>query len=89
MNSKKDPDSDNHYADQIDVRGIWIDKLIATKALFQRQLGVSTFDKYTDSFADRQDIVQNMAEMTYSLMMNKVTAEPLREPWEYQTNLFT
>ncbi len=79
LNSKKDPDSDNHYADQIDVRGIWIDKLIATKALFQRQLGVSTFDKYTDSFADRQDIVQNMAEMTYSLMMNKVTAEPIME----------
>ncbi len=47
--SRKDPTSTNSYADQIDVRGIWIDKLLALKALVGRYTGMPSFDEYTEN----------------------------------------
>ena len=47
--SRKDPASDNHYADQIDVRGIYIDKLLAIHYLTVRELGNQIFDNYTEN----------------------------------------
>jgi len=48
--SKKSPDSENAYADQIDVRGIWMDKALATKYLLSRELNILSFDKYQTNY---------------------------------------
>lgn len=48
--SKKDPRNGNPYVDQIDVRGIWLDKLVAAKYLLKRELGSSIFDQYTENY---------------------------------------
>lgn len=38
------------YIDEIDVRGLWMDKLLAAETLLMRHHGVTTFDKYLDNF---------------------------------------
>lgn len=48
--SKKAPDSDNHWADQIDQRGIWLEKALATEYLWSRGLGNSVYDKNRKNF---------------------------------------
>ncbi len=48
--SKKSPYSTNSFADQIDVRGVWIDKLLASQFLFKRELGSLLFDKYDQNY---------------------------------------
>ncbi len=50
--SRKSPDSTNSNFDQIDVRGIWLDKLIATKMLLDRRIGNDIFDTYPTNFLD-------------------------------------
>ena len=76
FNSKKDIVNVNSYADQIDVRGYWIDKVLATNALFKRQTPlykfmrpISTFDKNNDSFIDL-DKVRGPALGLVSAMLN-------------------
>jgi hypothetical protein len=48
--SKKAPGSDNHWADQIDQRGIWLEKALATEYLWSRGLGNSVYDKNRKNF---------------------------------------
>jgi len=73
INSFKDSKSENPYVDQIDVRGVWIDKMIATKLLFARNLGSATFDKYTDNMTDLADLKDDLADLTQSFALNSVT----------------
>ena len=74
--SRKDPKDTKHpYADQIDVRGYWIDKLIASRMLFARDLGISILDKETDNFTDRPDLAPAVADLTKAMLLNKVTGE--------------
>lgn len=72
FNSKKSPTSTNSYADQIDVRGVWIDKLMAARVLFKRQLSNSSFDKNGDNYMDRQDMADLLGGLTESMILNKV-----------------
>ncbi len=51
--SEKYTTSTNPYADQIDVRGYWADKLLGPIFLTTRTLGISSFDKYRGNFLDR------------------------------------
>ncbi len=46
----RSPDNPNIYVDQIDVRGFWIDKLVALETLLKRKHGVKSFDNYLDNF---------------------------------------
>lgn len=52
VNSEKDPDSENPYMDQIDVRGIWISKVAAIKTLLDRKIDNGSWDKTDDNFLD-------------------------------------
>jgi len=70
--SRKDPLSDNSWADQIDVRGYWLDKLVATRVLFARDLGISTLDRETDNFTDRADLAPDIMGLTQAMLLNKI-----------------
>lgn len=75
FNSKKSDTSTNPYADQIDVRGVWLDKLIAAKVLFQRQLNSTTFDKNGDNYTDRLDMKDLLTNFSKSLVLNQVAGD--------------
>lgn len=73
--SRKDPESDNAYADQIDVRGYWIDKLVATRMLFGRNMGISTLDRATNNYADRAEFRAPLADMTQAQLLNRMSGD--------------
>ncbi|MCM2278860.1 MAG: zinc-dependent metalloprotease [Oligoflexia bacterium] len=55
LHSRKAPSNPSPYADQIDVRGIWIDKLLAERFLLGRELGISLLDETKGSFLEYKD----------------------------------
>lgn len=75
FNSKKDPESDNAYADQIDVRGIFPDKIAAARALFSRKIGNSAYDKYEDNYLDMADLKEEISQTFLAMLLNKVSGE--------------
>ncbi len=62
FSSHKGPKSTNAYADQIDVRGIWIDKLLALEALVGRYTGTPSFDEYTENMLTMPGVAPAMAD---------------------------
>lgn len=72
FNSGKSSKSTNPYADQIDVRGYWLDKLEAARALFRRTLGNSSFDDHLDNFADREDMSEALQTLSEQILLNQV-----------------
>jgi hypothetical protein len=75
INSTKSSDNDNPYLDQIDVRGIWIDKLVASKYLFAREMGSSIFDKYTSTYKDMPELKGKVEGLVESVLFDKVPTE--------------
>jgi hypothetical protein len=75
LNSRKDSNSENHFADQIDVRGYWIDKAMATRALFERSTGILTLDENTDNMLDRSDLSPEILELVRGMMLNQVATQ--------------
>lgn len=73
--SKKSMNSTNSYLDQIDVRGIWPDKVLAAKYLFGRKLGSYSFDKVTDNYTDIADLEGEIAEMSLGLVLNQTVTD--------------
>jgi hypothetical protein len=74
--SKKDPNADHKlvsYADQIDISGIWMDKILALRALMDRTLGISTFDTFTGSYFDMPEYRQQIAQVVMGLMNDNVS----------------
>lgn len=68
--------STNPYVDQIDLRGIWADKLLAPVFLTTRRLGVSTFDKYTGNFLDTMGgTAERVVDIMNQFLMNEVTTD--------------
>src|SRR5690606_22215087 len=64
------------YADQIDVRGIWIDKVLATKYLFARTLekeGSRSFDAIQDSYFDMEELRKEMLQLLQGFIFNNVS----------------
>lgn len=76
LNSLKLPDNPNRFADQIDVRGTWIDKAIAMKALFQRKLGSSLHDDVTGNFMNHPKVTAKL-EKFLAEMLNDQTTVPV------------
>lgn len=74
FNDRKDPNSDNHYADQIDVRGYWMDKLAAAKVLLARQVDNSIYDEHEDNYMDIAEMTDLVATAIGSMLMNQVDA---------------
>jgi hypothetical protein len=75
FNSKKDPESTNAFADQIDVRGIWLDKILATKQLMTRQIGSFTMDKNTDSFLNTTELRSGILDAVNGILTNNVVSK--------------
>lgn len=73
FNHKKDSESENAYADQIDVRGIFVDKIVAAEKLFARKTGNSSFDKYEDSYTDMPEMFSPIMLSMRDLLMNDST----------------
>jgi hypothetical protein len=72
FNSKKDPESKNAYADQIDVRGIWMDKVMAIRNLTKRQIGILSMDEHSDTFLNMPELRKGILESVKGLMTNNV-----------------
>ncbi|MFN7905801.1 MAG: zinc-dependent metalloprotease, partial [Pseudobdellovibrionaceae bacterium] len=79
FNSAKSINSENVYADQVDVRGFWMDKRQALRALMTRSVGISTLDKKGDNYLDlpeiRVQLLQVLADMTLNQMKRDVEVE--------------
>ena len=72
LNSKKDPNSTNNFMDQIDLRGIWIDKILAAKQLLNRQIGIFSMDHEIDSFLNVPEVRKDILTAVDGLMSNNV-----------------
>ncbi len=72
FNSKKDSASRNAYADQIDVRGIWLDKVMAIRNLTNRQIGISSMDEHSDNFLNMPELREGILTAVQGLMNNNV-----------------
>jgi len=70
FHSKKSPDSTNPYVDQIDVRGVWLDKIAALDSLFQRRLGISTFDRNRENVLNIPELIPSVIELIVSLVLD-------------------
>ena len=73
--SRKDPNSGNPYIDQIDVRGLWIDKLLAVNALLGRTTGIESFDEHTGNFLDLTDIREYLQGAMGALLLDEVVTQ--------------
>src|SRR5690606_32377556 len=74
VQSKKDPSNRNPYLDQIDVRGIWIDKLMALRYLTSRETGNFSFDRNLDNFLDIADLAPAIDQRLRQILLNQVVA---------------
>lgn len=72
FNSKKDTNNPSPYINEIDVRGIWADKMMAQKVLLNRQIGVSTFDKNNDNYLDNSALRDDLIKSFNAIMNNNV-----------------
>lgn len=71
--SRKDPKSDNPWADQIDVRGIYMDKLLATHYLFARELGSSLTDQYTENLLHMPELQEPILDLISQVLTDEVS----------------
>lgn len=72
FNHRKDPNSDNHYADQIDVRGIYADKMVAAEMLFKRTVGSSLYDDTQDNYLDIADLTEEITSTVNQILLDQV-----------------
>lgn len=75
FNPKKSVTSTNSYVDQIDVRGYWIDKVVATKTLFSRLTGIYNFEKNNDSFLNQAGVREVLLASAEAIMNDNVVDE--------------
>lgn len=69
--SRKDSSSENSYADQIDVQGIWVDKMLALEFLFARELGSNLFDKTTQNFLNHPAVALNLENTLAAILLGR------------------
>ncbi len=72
-NNEKFRDNPNIYLDQIDVRGVWIDKLLALRYLVARNLNEYSFDDYTLSFLDHPEIGDDINQFLKNMIVGDVS----------------
>jgi hypothetical protein len=72
--SRKASNNPNPYADEIDVRGIWIDKVLATQYLFSRTLGSSLFDDYTENMIHMPELQAPILETLEQMVTDDLTS---------------
>lgn len=60
------------YLDQIDVRGIWGDKIAAIQTLFNRKTGDYTDDKFKDTYLNQPELRQALVNLSTAVMSDNV-----------------
>ncbi len=73
-NHEKFRDNPNIYLDQIDVRGVWMDKLLALRYLVARNLNEYSFDDHTLSYLDHPEIGSEINAFLKDLIIGDVVA---------------
>ena len=73
FNDKKYITNPYSYVDQIDVRGIWVDKLLAVETLFDRTLGITNFDTYTENFLSLASLRPELNDLLTGVLTNEVS----------------
>lgn len=71
--SRKATTNENSYADQIDVRGIWGDKIAALALLLSRRLDSSLFDEDISTFIDNSDLAPQVLATLVDVITDDVT----------------
>lgn len=66
-NTNREPDQT-----EIDVRGIWMDKIAALKMLTQRQVGHSNFDKFNENYLNFAESKMGLLKTIQGIMMNTI-----------------
>lgn len=74
-NHEKFRDNPNIYLDQIDVRGVWMDKLLALRYLVARNLNEYSFDDYTISYLDHPEIGNDVNKFLKDLLVGNVISK--------------
>lgn len=72
--NRKSPRSDNTYADQIDARGTWIDKVAAAQMLFSRRTGNSIFDRNQDNYLDLPGVSEEVTKALTDMILDTVSS---------------
>ncbi len=72
INSFKLPTNPNRYADQIDVRGTWIDKTLAMRTLFRRTLNSTLHDDINGNFMDHPKVAPKLAQFVQDVLNNQL-----------------
>ncbi len=82
--------------EQIDVRGVWIDKMMALDTLLQRSAGLGNFDNKVKNMVSVPELKEPILKMLDSiakdsfesvLTFDTVFGEPITIPWKY--SMFT
>ena len=74
--SRKSEKSTNSFADQIDVRGVWIDKIMAINTLYERRLNNFSLDTQgADNFADLPELRQKLLAFPLGMALNKIQVQ--------------
>lgn len=72
FNSRKDPEAGNPYVDEIDVRGIMIDKVLASHFLLTRYMGSLSNDGTTGNYFDVPEQRDRLKKLYMSLILDEV-----------------
>ncbi len=73
LKNVKHRDNPNNFADQIDIRGVWIDKILALNSLTQRRLGEFSFDEHTVSFLDHPEIGEEVHNFVKNIFVDNIS----------------
>jgi len=70
FNSIRDPESTS--ADELAVRGYWLDKVAAMKTLTSRTIDLSTMNKNTDSFINMSELREGILGTMNGIILNNI-----------------
>lgn len=76
----RDPNNPDASVDQVDVQGIWADKLIAQDMLLSRETGFFSFDKFEENFLSIPELRADILGALGSVTTNEVSV-----PVEFRT----
>lgn len=75
IRSKKSKDNENAFADQIDIRGVWADKILAAHFLLARTLDSTLFDKYQGNFLEFADYGSKISSVFGDVLRDRLARE--------------
>tara|TARA_B100000749_G_scaffold280889_1_gene280139 strand:+ start:33577 stop:37293 length:3717 start_codon:yes stop_codon:yes gene_type:complete len=73
LNSRKSRNNPSSYIDEVDVRGIWIDKLLAAQALFTRDTGMAN-DEYDENYLHLPELRDDITNTLDKVLNDQHTA---------------